>query len=953
MLRSLLAALLLAVAPAAAQVPKSIEDFSGGLNTRNAGVLLQDNESPDLQNVVLDENGGVSRREGSSKINPAALGDGASDVNAVYQLEQSGGNKYCVSFSSTSGYYSTDGCATNTVFVSTLTRNSDVNCDAYGDKLYCVNNQYNFSFNGVNDVQFTAAPSDLNYIRVFHNRCFGAGKDTNPSRLYWSALGNCDSWTTSTDFVDLDAEDGDVITGIGLDLFNRLVVYKKFSSYYVQFDNANPSGRKLINISRSTGAKNHRAIANFDNKQFFLSVGPNGGQPGVYVTDGLLIQEDTAKLRGSLDELRSFASNTGRFTLDTRADWDSGTFDPYAMSTSRDSGFIQSTYTVRELTTSADWSLGSMTRLSTTAVSGSLSLTSTTYSDWHTDTVAGRLSWTPNNSGDWFAITDGVRTNGTGNAELGANITTTQVKLTSGAWSWSHYSYSNQTITDCAAGNSWDCFQFRFIENSGGDYYAVVQDHNNKASIIKRVSSTTTVLARTLAPYTYATSTAHSWRVERTPSGVMVLLIDGVFVASTTADTSITSSARVRIAASGITLGGSTLYQNFYDFYAVQFSSSGWFDTPIFDMSISTPIGGPFTSTGTVNSSEAQINYKIRQSTSPNNDMWTNWVASSDTLRVQMGLRYQQAHVDFYTFSSTKSPHLDAMGVSAASSGTWRSPELFLSNGINSWVAFRPETTITGSGAAITYTVQIATYAGGAASTGTVVVTAGNSIAHSTGAYVIVRATFTVFSASETAKIDAIAFTWVEGSDIRSTTMAVYRNRLHLCGQSAAGPVNDVCYVRDLKGSWVRWVGINARHLNTVGQNFVAGSSSETGGGFMYKLYDTDSDNGGAISSYWESKDLILGNIQNRKSIDRLYVLGSNDATTLTTTVKGDSGLQSTSFSLNLSTGAAFRVVQKPLSATPINGNTFRVRFENNAASKPWSIFGFGLLFRDLGLPIP
>ena len=58
-------ALLLAL-PVSAEI-KSISGFrGGGLNTFNASVLLKDNESPDLQNVLLDESGGITKRKGSS-----------------------------------------------------------------------------------------------------------------------------------------------------------------------------------------------------------------------------------------------------------------------------------------------------------------------------------------------------------------------------------------------------------------------------------------------------------------------------------------------------------------------------------------------------------------------------------------------------------------------------------------------------------------------------------------------------------------------------------------------------------------------------------------------------------------------------------------------------------------------------------------------------------------------
>jgi hypothetical protein len=46
-------------------------DFSGGLNLRDAPTELANNESPDLSNVTLDERGGLAKRLGYRKKNPA------------------------------------------------------------------------------------------------------------------------------------------------------------------------------------------------------------------------------------------------------------------------------------------------------------------------------------------------------------------------------------------------------------------------------------------------------------------------------------------------------------------------------------------------------------------------------------------------------------------------------------------------------------------------------------------------------------------------------------------------------------------------------------------------------------------------------------------------------------------------------------------------------------------
>ena len=69
-------------------------------------------------------------------------------------------------------------------------------------------------------------------------------------------------------------------------------------------------------------------------------------------------------------------------------------------------------------------------------------------------------------------------------------------------------------------------------------------------------------------------------------------------------------------------------------------------------------------------------------------------------------------------------------------------------------------------------------------------------------------------------------------------------------------------------------------------------------------------------------------------------------------TLKADTGVRSNTYTVNLSTGAAFGVVQKSMTP-PLNGNSFRMRFYDSGASTPWEVLGFGLNYRDMGLRQP
>jgi len=951
----LLLALFLAL-PAQGEIAP-FADFSGGLNTHRTSVLLEDNESPSLQNVLLDENGSITKREGFSKLNATALADGDDDVNGVFPLEQSDGDEFCVAFSSTTGFLSSDACTTFTAFVSTLTQNNDVNCVGYQDKLFCANNQYNFLFDGTNEKPFTVAPADLDFLQVFRNRCFGAGTDATPLRLFWSNLGDCETWTTGTDFVDVDCSQGDVITALGEPLFNFLPVYCKFSTFLLQFDNEDTSKRRLIVVSKDTGAKHHRATANFMNRQYFDSVGPNGGQPGIYVTDGTLVLEASKKLRGELDLVDNFRSATGRQTVDTKTDWDDGKFGIFAMSSSRDQGFMQSSNTAITDTSTADFGFGTFAGTANTPTDGSVLLSSSTLDDNFEDgNFTDNPTWTVNDGE--FEVIDGALYGRT-KTEVPSTATENLIEIadlaiTSGSW---EFKFSHDNVNSFCAQTGVDCVDFRFIKESGGDFYAMRMGGGSARplDLVKVVSGSESILSRVLIP-AFASGVEQTVRVERSGDGVIMVFHQGVFISSTS-DTDITSSATMEVGLMreactepACTTSGSRDISTYLNEVKVfQYPSTGTFTSNIFDTSISTPIWGLLEAVVS-SQSFTRLTFEVQSSTAGDGGGFETLVSQALDIEILAAQRRFIRYVaTLATDFATETPRMDSVDFQASSTGTWHSPELFLSNNITTWGTFQTQQTTTGEEASIAYSVKTATFAGGTDTASFVSLTVGGAITASTGAYIVVVGTWTIGVATETSKTDVLIFNWNEGTQARSATMKVFKNRLHYCAQSSGGAENDVCYILDSEGAWTKWTGVLARHLNVVGSNFVIAGSTETSGGFVYKMYDTNSDDGAAIDAFYESKDFTLGGVHKKKHVERIYLVHKDDDTTLTFTLKADTGLYTFTESVDLSTGMAFGIKNITVEP-PLDGNVFRVRFDNNAASKPWEIQGYGLHYGDSGL---
>ena len=92
-----------------------LEAFTGGLNLRSDQFNLNDNESPDLLNVIVDPRGGIRQRDGVDRRNTTAL---SADVQGIWALHTDGGTSQLMVNYDTKVAYST---ATNFTDITGIT----------------------------------------------------------------------------------------------------------------------------------------------------------------------------------------------------------------------------------------------------------------------------------------------------------------------------------------------------------------------------------------------------------------------------------------------------------------------------------------------------------------------------------------------------------------------------------------------------------------------------------------------------------------------------------------------------------------------------------------------------------------------------------------------------------------------------------------------------------------
>lgn len=315
-------------------LPVEIYDrFDGGLNDFMSAAKIAKNESPDLQNIELTENGIPSKRRGTdvygNAVNSRVLGLGSLYTTSVRRHLQVSG---------TSLYYYNAGTWTS-ISGATFTADKNVNFVQANNAIYAHNGTDSMRKYDGTTLSAPANGATGKFGIYYAGRNIIAGNATNPSRLYMSSSKSADnftgktgtatsgstttivdsgqSWTTN-EFAGLTVqitagtnagtsrtvisntsdtltvstaysaaidstsqysiEGGDTIDIArndgqkitGLAKFEeKLIIFKDFSIYQLTFDSAGFPTVQLIN--GANGCVSHRSIEAVENDLFFLS----------------------------------------------------------------------------------------------------------------------------------------------------------------------------------------------------------------------------------------------------------------------------------------------------------------------------------------------------------------------------------------------------------------------------------------------------------------------------------------------------------------------------------------------------------------------------------------------------------------------------------------------------------------------------------------------------------
>ena len=258
--------------------------YSGGLNNSDEPEQLQENEASVLKNAYIDKTGTLKKRAGTLLIGNDT-GDTA--ITGLVGWQENDGTKWLVRTTATDIQYYNTSSATWETFDDGFTTGLDTNFTIANNKMYIFNGTDNLhSWDGA-DVALNSGVVDLGtavpqteFGVFWKNYMFAAGGSTlggttYPTRVYFSNLADPDTWTTGTDYFDVNLSDGQPITGMA-PLGELLVVFKRRSVYILSGSSPadwriSSSVNNVQSVDSSIGCTSHRSIVQVGNDLWFMS----------------------------------------------------------------------------------------------------------------------------------------------------------------------------------------------------------------------------------------------------------------------------------------------------------------------------------------------------------------------------------------------------------------------------------------------------------------------------------------------------------------------------------------------------------------------------------------------------------------------------------------------------------------------------------------------------------
>lgn len=272
-------------------------EFGGGLNTLNGPLSIADNESPNMKNVHSNLAGTLQRRNGCTALSTAASG---SNGNGLFDYWYDADTHYLIAYVSNYLYKmdvdsnAFDGTLDALTFETPMA-NSVMEFEQFNDagNNYLIMATHNrdklqkYDGTTVSDLSDDTDMPAPRYIKQWKGYLFCANVASYESRVYYNdvsgSIVDSSDWS-STDYEDINTNDGDYITGLAV-LKGRLYTFKRKSIHRWTYFGGSP----LFGIKEAVsgiGTISSKSIVNISHPKYGEVLVFLGSDARFYMFDG-------------------------------------------------------------------------------------------------------------------------------------------------------------------------------------------------------------------------------------------------------------------------------------------------------------------------------------------------------------------------------------------------------------------------------------------------------------------------------------------------------------------------------------------------------------------------------------------------------------------------------------------------------------------------------------------
>ncbi len=966
-MRRLLIGLLLLPGLSWGEETFSLPRFTDGLYTRYSANATPAGALSESLNVLIDEDadGIVVARHGYNKYNATAITNTKS-VRGLWPFDASDGTKYMVAFSSAAFYKTTgDGSWTAITGASGYSSSKDFDCVQTIGKLWCANGDTVFWWDGTSTATVSGAPLG-NLIDRFRNRVLISGITGSKGRVRGSAELDGTDYAVQTGVPLISstpisiafggADDGEEITclmGVYQDVF---IVGKRNSLWGLYgFDRTNFGVREL---SREVGCIEDRSVREKNNCLYWLSL------RGVEKFCGASIERVSDPIRDNIDTIVSISGNPRSAVDNFQADFQAGNLTASGagapISATQLPGNIMPSSVTRIDTTDADFNAGANYWVSTGIVPGFLvtapSNTAAIIDNFSDENLTANPVWTLDQSywqagrvtiaNDSLGKTLACRANpdDTYNEPTFQNGMRVTAGIAHGVWSASIYSGLN-------SGNaSSNLFIFQFLYDSSGAGYLLRGERTATTGAYRFVlaktpgNNTSTEIAANSVTLDYGN--IGEFKVSRSTNGIFTTYFNGVFSSSGTDTTYAPFNPQMLISIGGVNQGCSDPIVGVSTISASVYASTGHAVSQVFDMVLSTPVGGTFSVSSNVPAGTT-LDFAIRSAAGPTGP-WGAWSNIENGERIPEVKRYWQYVSSFTTSIGTQTAAIGDVTLIGATTGYFIGQCRNPSTNITSWGSLSCNIVANSGGVSVAIATGSTCDSVGRATAPWTSLPNNGPISVATAPFVAYRLLFDIDSGTEAPTVQDCTINWREGASRPPVSSAIYRDRYYLAytSSTASGTVNDHLLVLDKNDKWTLFDHHNCYSMSLYERGLYCGSSTDAGQ--IWKLDSGTDDDGAAILSRIRTRAFDFGSPERRKTFSRMYLdmepapdASSNIDLTARYTI--DRGTTTHTFGdVDLAEDLGHVMTPKfPFPLTePVSARYLQIELESNGRNSPWRLYG-------------